>query len=184
MVFGDGQLFLEFVPEIRGVDHRRVFVDCVGDLLRRIHQNQFCPGQPDGTVKGAAASDHDDFMLQAGRIRKLPDVLIVRAGHASGGSSGHGSCRTGSDDAGFGPRQFGKALAYSALQIEHIDKVLRRFQLGLANFRKFERAAQISPRAATIDHRRHAKTFVDILARAPADGGPCLRVQITRSDLG
>ena len=140
MLFGDRQALLEFVTEVGGVDHRRVVVDRIGEFLRGVHQNQFCTGQPDGAVEGASAPDHDYFMFQASRVGKLPDVLIVGAGHASGGCSCHGACGTGSDDAGFGASQVRQALADCALQLQHIDKMFCRFELGLANFREFERS--------------------------------------------
>ena len=147
-------------------------------------ENQFGAGQPDGAIERATASDHDHFVLQAGGIGKLPDVFVVGAGHACGGCGRHCTRRAGGDDAGLGAGQLRQAPADRPLQFQHIDEMLRRFHLRLTNFRKFERPAQVSPRASAIDDGLHSQPGVYILARIFADGGGGLRVEVARGESG
>ena len=48
---------------------------------------------------------------------------------------------------------------------QHVDEMLRRFQLRLPNLGKFQGSAQIRPSAAAIDDCLHAKSGIDILFR-------------------
>jgi hypothetical protein len=80
---------LQFFTQIRGVDHRGVFINGVGEFFRRIGENQLGASEPDGAVESAAASYHDDFMFQSGGIGKLPDIFVIGAGHTSRRGCGH-----------------------------------------------------------------------------------------------
>ena len=183
MIFSDGQFLLKFVAKIGGVDHGGAFVDGVGEFFGRVGENQLGAGQPDGAVKRAPAADHDHFMFQSRRVRKLPDGFVIGAGHASGRCGCHGPRCTGSDYAGFGPRELRQAPAHCPLQIEHVDEMLRCLQLCLTNFWKFQRTAKISPGATAINDSLHAEPGVNVLSRIPSDCGGSLCVEVARSNL-
>ncbi len=100
------QFSLEFFPEIGGVDHGGVFADRVNEFFRGESENQLCASQADGAVECAPSSHHDHFMLQPGRIGKLPDVLVIGAGHARGRGGCHRARGARSDESGFRARQF------------------------------------------------------------------------------
>ena len=60
-----------------------------------------------------------------------------------------------------------KRAADSTLKFEHVHEIFAGFQLGLANFGKLQRAAEIGPRAAAIDDRLHPKPGIDVLLSHP-----------------
>src|SRR5437868_8502750 len=84
VVLRSRQFSLAFCAEIGGVDHGGVFADRVNEFFRGESENQLCASQADCAVECAPSSHHDHFMLQPGRIGKLPDVLVIGAGHARG----------------------------------------------------------------------------------------------------
>ena len=99
MVFRDREFLLQFIAEVRGVDHDCMFVDGIRKFFRRIGKHEFRPGEADRTIKRAAPARHDHFILEAGGIGKLPDVLVIGARHASCGCDRHGASCTGGDHA-------------------------------------------------------------------------------------
>ena len=91
MIFRNRKFALQLLPQIGGVDHGRVFVDCIRKLFRGKRENQFRSGQPDGAIKCASPAHHDDFMLQTRSIGQLPDVPVIGAGHARSRCGRHGA---------------------------------------------------------------------------------------------
>src|SRR6266699_1839396 len=75
------------------------------------------------------------------------------------------------------------APAHRTLQLEHVDEMLRCFHLRLPNFRKFQRSAQIGPRASAVDDRLHAQPRVNILSRILTDRRGGMGVKLACCDL-
>src|SRR5262249_40141112 len=105
---GSGEIGGEFVAEVGGVDHRGLFVDGVGDFVGVFDEDEFGAGEADGVVKGAAAADHDDFVLHSGGVGELPDFLGIAASHAGRSGGGHGTGGAGRDQAGLRASEFGE----------------------------------------------------------------------------
>ena len=82
----------ELFLQVCGVNHGGVGVDGVRDVVRLFDEDELRTSETDGAVECAAAADHDDFVLEAGGVRKLPNEFGVIAGDAGSGGSSH---RTG-----------------------------------------------------------------------------------------
>ncbi len=139
--------------------------------MRRFGENELGSGEADGVVESAAAADHDDFVLQAGGVGKLPNIFRIAAGHAGSSGGGHGARCAGSDHASFSAGEFSETAAGAMLQFEHVDEIFGGFALGRGDFRKFQRAAEIGPGAAAIDDGFYAEARVDILSGIFAERG-------------
>src|SRR5438309_992892 len=133
--------------------------------------------------KGAATSHHNHFILQTGRVGKLPDVFVLCTGHASGGCGRHRAGSSRGNDSRLGARQFRQSPSHGSLQIKNVDEVLRRFHLGLTNFRKLQRTTEISPRSPAINDGLYSETRIYILPRVFAERRGGLRVQIACRNL-
>ena len=160
-----------------------VLVDGVGQFFWRIGEHEFRARQPDRTIKGAAAARHDDFIFEAGGIGQLPDVLVISARHASCGCDRHGASRARGDHSRFCAGEFGQSSPNRVLQVDHVYEILRRFDLGLANFRKLQRATEVGPRPSAINDGLYPQAAVDILSWVFAYGGGGLRIKVGNRDL-
>src|SRR6185437_15142817 len=182
MIFRDGQFLLQLVAEIGGVDHCRVFVDGIGEFVGGIDEHQLCASESNGAVKSTSTADHNHFMLKTGPIGELPDVLIVGSSDAASCSGSHGAGSARRHNSGLRACQLRETPTNRALKVQYVDEMLRCLELCFANFRKFERSTEVSPRAATIDYGLHAQTGVDVLPRILAQGRRGLGIKITGCD--
>jgi hypothetical protein len=82
-----------------GVHHGGAFVERGLLFVVGACEDEFSAREPDGVVKRAAPAEHDHFVLEAGRVGKLPDPRGVGAGDAARGGCGHGARCAGGDHA-------------------------------------------------------------------------------------
>ena len=147
-----------------------------GEIVDAADDDQLRAGQPDGAVEGAASAQHHDFVLHAGGVGQLPDLVRIGAGHAARRRRGHRSGGAGGDHAGFGARQLGQFSSGGLLQFEDVDEVLRRVVHGAADLGQFQRAAQIGPRPARVDEGANAEAPIDVArGRGAGCGGQRIR---------
>ena len=145
------KFFCSLSPEIGGVDHRGVFVDGVGEFFRRVHENQFAPVSRmalSNALRPPTMMTSCFRPVVSGSCQMfLSSVPAMHPAVAAAMAPAEPEV-TMPDSA---PVSSDKRRPTARCRSMHVDKMLCRFHLRLADFGKFERAAQVGPGAATVD---------------------------------